>query len=688
MKKLETAINWFYERKGKVSYSMASRNGSKSYDCSSAVYYALKSAGLLPQSIGIGNTDSLFGDLERNGWTTTNSPSRGCIFIWGKRGASGGRYGHTGIFTDATTIIHCNSSGNGITLDNYTARRSRAGNPPATIYVNNNLVDEVEPDEPEPVRFKNIGELVQMGIKNNKVYIEAWHYSYDKANRSVQFVNAANNNIIATVTPQTVVMNDLKETYPDQTGIENSGFYAELSVANGTSVYIKSVLTGNGETDELIYPQIITFEKAFDIDTDDYAARQDSFFYEIIKNGKVIYRDNKIYNTLSWTIELMDMPNTTLTLPIEVSEYLTGREEIKIYINNKVFHGIVIEIELDKSAEQLEVFVQHVICEWEYRQISTNLAAKNRTINDIYSTLDFRYPGWNMEFLDGSATEIIDYVYSRQSKLEGLTKTCELTDDIFWRVGFNYGRNLQLGRFGEKKNYIFSTRPSGGINIKIIDEPVITHDFESVINIATVYGEKSDSGMSSMSLREVYLEPSAQEEGFPVLILNNSINNERNYDYIGFTSLAPNNEIEYTVMDEESILLENGIVIEGTFAFNDLAPFNVDSDEITDEDRAKSAKMAYNAAVKKLKQSRRREIISLTVQELPYNIMVGDKIRLIYDNLIYLLGDCSNYFKKILSIDDWFYITEIEYNIDENGVETNTVNLEKNLHTQRETDYQ
>ena len=35
----------------------------------------------------------------------------------------------------------------------------------------------------------------------------------------------------------------------------------------------------------------------------------------------------------------------------------------------------------------------------------------------------------------------IDYVYSRQNKLEALTKTCELTDDIWWRVGFNFVEN-------------------------------------------------------------------------------------------------------------------------------------------------------------------------------------------------------------------------------------------------------
>ena len=34
-------IDWFMKRKGKVSYSMEQRTGSKSYDCSSSVYYAV-----------------------------------------------------------------------------------------------------------------------------------------------------------------------------------------------------------------------------------------------------------------------------------------------------------------------------------------------------------------------------------------------------------------------------------------------------------------------------------------------------------------------------------------------------------------------------------------------------------------------------------------------------------------------
>lgn len=98
---IEKALAWFYARKGKVSYSMEHRNGPSSYDCSSSVYYALKEAGLLPSSYWIGNTDTLFDALEKNGWvrvpTDANGDAqcqRGDVFIWGIRGNSGGALGH------------------------------------------------------------------------------------------------------------------------------------------------------------------------------------------------------------------------------------------------------------------------------------------------------------------------------------------------------------------------------------------------------------------------------------------------------------------------------------------------------------------------------------------------------------------------------------------------------------------
>lgn len=135
MASIKAMINWMEQRKGKVTYSMASRLGPASYDCSSAVYFSLVAGEFLAAGT-MGNTDTLFGHLENSGWKQVNSPQRGDVFVWGSRGASGGAAGHTGIFVDGTSIIHCNYGSNGISIDNYAASRNYSGNPPATVYRN------------------------------------------------------------------------------------------------------------------------------------------------------------------------------------------------------------------------------------------------------------------------------------------------------------------------------------------------------------------------------------------------------------------------------------------------------------------------------------------------------------------------------------------------------------------------
>lgn len=582
----------------------------------------------------------------------------------------------------------------------------------------------------------------------------------------------------------------------------------------------------------------------------------------------------------------METPSTSMTLPIEFAEYFDGREEIKIFLNDKCFWGIVKGITLDKINETIELDIDHVISEWEYRQISVNNAVKEQNINviykgdatkedahtgegisagsfsviasevkhltnqtiigkakavawslstgspikitkvtqdikakegtydvtfatakgtsvkvqctvgmevehqtqrthadktnqetiaatpfvanvdvgltaedvkkevqakawvyrhrdqevpvdsittnfvneigtytvtastsagtsitvnvritdstghatvtdptiidqldDIYSDANFAYAGWVVNFQGDSGDTLIDYVYSRQNKLEALTKTLELTDDLFWRVRFVNKKVVDIGTFGERKNYIVTVKRSGESVIGIVEEPTIEYDFENVVNLATVYSEKSDSGMSSLTLREVYNDPSLQKDGFPVVILRSNVNNERDYSKyaVQYPKLAPNNELEFAVIDEESVALESGTLIEDSFDFNDLGAFETESKEVSDKARRRAAITVYKSAIRKLKQSRRSYKVNMTVEELPLNVNVGDRVRFIYDNSLWNLDACSSYWKKILSYDDWFYITSIEYEFDEMEHETDRITLEKYLKVDRET---
>lgn len=438
--------------------------------------------------------------------------------------------------------------------------------------------------------------------------------------------------------------------------------------------------------------------------------------FEIYRNGKLIIRGTEFLNEPSWSNEMMYVPTTRLTLPIYYKEFLNGREEVKIFIDDKCFWGIVKEISLDKSEETVEIDLDHIISEWEYRQISVNRAIKESSLNILYQeeepeensdeedeeedieptvqdTLDhifhdvnFAYPGWKINFLDDSADITVDYVFSKQNKLEALNKIMELTPDVFWRVKFVDEKVIEIGKFGDIAPFVVSKKLPGQTNISIIEDPELRYDFDEVVNVATVYAEKSDSGMTSLTLREVYDNPKIQLDGFPVVILRENVNNERDYKkYVTqYPKLAPNNELEYAIIDEESIALENGIVIEGSFAFNDLGSFELNGEEITDEDRIEASKTAYHAAVRKLKQSRRSYILTVRTTAIPVAVNVGDRIKFIYDNRLWRMEECSSYFQKILDYDDYYFITKIDYDFNSPNMSTCVLTLEKYLKTDRE----
>lgn len=569
---------------------------------------------------------------------------------------------------------------------------------------------------------------------------------------------------------------------------------------------------------------------------------------EILEFGNVKKRFRLSLSEIDMSTELMTSPSIDIDGVAELLPYLRGRKEIRIFTDNAIFYSNTQSIQIDSINGTLSISCSHVISEWKNRQVPTNYAVKNKTIPEIYTDDEMKYSDdWEMEYDEQANLELIDYVYSRQNKLDALTKTCELTPDLFWRVALSENKIIQIGKFGEEKQYTVSLRPSGGRNIRIIEEPSINEDFSSVINLATVYANKSDSGMSSLSLREVYNDTSLQDPNFPVVIIRNNINNERDYDYIDYPKLAPNNQLEYAVIDTESVAMESGLFVEGTYSFDDLNPFSLEEEveenpggngpwspqafmdeymgqkvemdgapveqpcqcvdlfkkclqiigypdpsraiggdgfawniwfnrdylgyddyfdypstpqfgdwaifdkagntpdshvamfvssnndntaqffgqnqpdpyctvqnietthilgwmrvkeefwsgtynpesgngvkNITDEDRIKCAKAVYDATIKKLINARRKFQITVTTEQLPQDLNVGDKIRFIYDLKQFHIEECSNYMRKLLTNDDWFYINKLNRHIDSNGMETGELTLEKFLRIDRE----
>lgn len=117
MGSIENMIKWMTDRQGKVTYSMRQRTGPNSYDCSSAVSYAMKAGGFYDFSYP-GSTETLFalnGTILKK--ISRSECQRGDLFIAGTPGFSLGSGGHTGIFLDNKRFIHCNYTANGISVN-------------------------------------------------------------------------------------------------------------------------------------------------------------------------------------------------------------------------------------------------------------------------------------------------------------------------------------------------------------------------------------------------------------------------------------------------------------------------------------------------------------------------------------------------------------------------------------------
>ncbi|MGM0124853.1 hypothetical protein IGI37_002247 [Enterococcus sp. AZ194] len=116
----ENMIKWMTDRAGKVTYSMTSRLGPSSYDCSSAVFNSLITGGYLPKNTGIGNTETLFGLRGKLLKEISRAEAkRGDIFVSGTPGGSNGSAGHTGIFLSNSQFIHCSYYWNTIHVDSH-----------------------------------------------------------------------------------------------------------------------------------------------------------------------------------------------------------------------------------------------------------------------------------------------------------------------------------------------------------------------------------------------------------------------------------------------------------------------------------------------------------------------------------------------------------------------------------------
>lgn len=137
------------------------------------------------------------------------------------------------------------------------------------------------------------------------------------------------------------------------------------------------------------------------------------------------------------------------------------------------------------------------------------------------------------------------YLFSNQDKLTALTDACKQTEDVFWRVSLTEMRTIEIGKFGKYKELMIDETNMLG-EVFGVEE-----DFQDICNYGIYFTDKSDSGTTALTLRDIYNRPELQNKNFPIIMTGQEINTERNYQYIDLLPFGANNQGDYAVLDVE-----------------------------------------------------------------------------------------------------------------------------------------
>lgn len=407
--------------------------------------------------------------------------------------------------------------------------------------------------------------------------------------------------------------------------------------------------------------------------------------------GSGIIAKEDFLGDFSVEFSLMEVPSIKLTLPIRYGKMMNGNTHIVIKTDDWVYRGYVGNKTNNFKDMTVSVDTSHVIGRLGKRTLPTNVTVKARS---VVSTVEQAMGYWKGEehkddllnefkvkYLDDYAEKnLIEYEFSNESFLEFLTKVCEKTTALYWRVNRQDPYLIEFGIFGNKKDILINEYNY------LISLDDIEENYEDVVNIAVAMSDKSDSGASSLTLRDIFHNPKFMLKGFPVIKTGNKVNSQRYYDYPQLPVFAP--EIigdEFAVMDEEGIALEAGELYWGTVTDNDTQSIADDNREITDGDRLRATEQLYRTAIRRLINSRRKIVYGITTEPLkPRILSVGDRVLFTLNEGVWELTACSKYYEKILKTSDWFYVTSITDDYSVGNAHTQKLKLSKFLYSDRD----
>lgn len=407
--------------------------------------------------------------------------------------------------------------------------------------------------------------------------------------------------------------------------------------------------------------------------------------------GSMVIPKDHFLGNISLEYSLMEVPSITLTLPISYTKHLTGSSHIVLSIDDWVYRGYVGDKTNNFKDMTVQVRTSHVIGRLDKRTLPTNVTVKARSVVSAVTQAmgywsneqhkDDLLNDFKITYLDDYAEKnLIEYEFSNETFLEFLTKVCEKTTSLYWRVSRIDPYLIEFGIFGEKRDILINEYN----NLVSLDD--VEENYEDTVNIAVAMSDKSDSGASSLTLRDIFHNPKLMLKGFPVINTGNKVNSQRSYDYPQLPVFAP--EIigdEFAVMDEEGIALEAGELYWGTVTDNDTQSIADNNREITDSDRLKATEQLYRTAIRRLVNSRRKVVYSITVEPLkPKSLAVGDRVMFTLNAGVWELTACTKYYEKILKLSDWFFVTHITDEYSEGDAHIQRLKLSKFLYSDRD----
>lgn len=432
-------------------------------------------------------------------------------------------------------------------------------------------------------------------------------------------------------------------------------------------------------------------------------------------------------DSISFEVELMNVPRISFEIPIEVftdSPIPDGVFEFILeFDNGNIFHGQVIRKEYDLVNNVIKIDAEHIIKELEHQRVPTNYAVNELALGEMFNYKTYQRPkdskaadqvyfkekvkvkdgdkeetkevvnyvdkdkidglfndkDWTYKFTDNSSDVIITYLFSNQNKLQALTDTLKQTEDVFWRVSLTEERTIEIGRFGDYKELVIT-----GNNL-LAESLTLTEDFQDVCNYAIYFTDKSDSGTTALTLRDMYNHPDMQNENFPIIETGEEINTERRYNYLDLIPFGANNQGDYAILDKEGIALESGHIFEKAFTSNDIQTVARDTNkELTDEDRLIASRQLYTQAIRKLIHSRRKVALKFTIDDLTPGTNVGDRVRFMFMAKVLKVMRCGEFFKNLLTVNDYFYISSLEQVVNVGGAMTYNLTIEKHIYNNGE----